>query len=287
MIKEDNALYQITTSDNQNNNTYTNVSTIKLGECEKTLKRIYNIYDNETLIILKIDYNITGLLIPIIGYEVFHPRNKSKLNLEYCEESSINYNIPVTIDENNLFKYNQSSDYYNDECNTYTTENGTDIILDDRKKEFTDNNMSLCENICNYVGYNSETKKALCECNIRYKEFLLSEINNQKDILSNNLTLDNTTSNLGTLKCVETLFSKKGLLTNIGSYILIFIIFIHLISIIIFYKCGYHIIESIIQDILEEKKQLIKKEKKINKKNIFFPGQNMIKKLKNVLKIVN
>ena len=85
--------------------------------------------DNETLIILKIDYNKTGLLIPIIGYEIYHPRNKSKLDLSYCQKSSINYSIPVSIDEDNLFKYNPNSEYYNDECSTYTTENGTDILL--------------------------------------------------------------------------------------------------------------------------------------------------------------
>ena len=276
-IKEDNALYQITTTENQKNNIYTNISTIKLGECETILKSKYNINENETLILLKIDYNITGLLIPIIGYEVFHPKNKSKLNLAYCEESSINYNIPVSIDENNLFKYDQNSDYYNDECNTYTTENGTDIILDDRKKEFSDNNMSLCENICEYTGYDKENKKALCECGIRYKDFLISDINNQNDLLANNLTIDNTKSNIGALKCVETLFTKEGLITNIGSYILIIIIIIHLISIIIFYKCGIHIIETIIEDIIGEKQKLTKSEKKKKKKLYIL----MVKMLKN------
>ena len=117
-IKEDNALFQITTSDHQNNNNYSNVSTIKLGECETILKDKYDIDINDTLIILKIDYNITGLLIPIIGYEVFHPKNKSKLNLFYCEETSINYNIPVEIDEENILKYNPNSEYYTDESNT-------------------------------------------------------------------------------------------------------------------------------------------------------------------------
>jgi hypothetical protein len=135
IIQEENALYQITTSENQNNNKYTNVSSIKLGECEDILKDVYDC-KNETLIILKIDYQITGLLIPIIGYEVYHPRNKSKLDLSYCDQSKINYNIPVKIDEDNLFKYNPNSDYYTDECNVYTTGNGTDILLNDRKEEF-------------------------------------------------------------------------------------------------------------------------------------------------------
>jgi hypothetical protein len=56
LIKEDKVLYQITTTDNQNNNQYNNVSTIKLGECEDILKEIYGIDKNQSLIIFKVDY---------------------------------------------------------------------------------------------------------------------------------------------------------------------------------------------------------------------------------------
>ena len=49
---------------------------------------------------------------------------------------------PAIIDENNEFKYNPSSEYYNDICYTYTTENDTDITLTDRKNEYKENNMS-------------------------------------------------------------------------------------------------------------------------------------------------
>ena len=65
------------------------------------------------------------------------------------------------------------------------------------------------------------------------------------------------------MKCYDTLFSKDGLLTNIGSYILLIIIVLHLISIIIFYKCGYAILDNNIQDIIDEKKQLKKMENKL------------------------
>ena len=260
-IKNEDVLYQITTTDNQKNNIYNNISSIKLGECENILKGIYGIDENQTLIILKIDYYLEGLLIPIIGYEVYDPKNKSKLNLSYCNETLISYNIPVTIDENNLFKYDQNSEYYNDECNIYTTEDGTDILINDRKEEFIQNNMSLCENICTYTGYDKNNKKALCECGIKYQEFILSDIEKQTDLLSNNLTMeDNSNSNLGTMKCYQTLFSKDGLLTNIGSYILLFIIIVHMISTILFYKCGYYILENKIKYIISK----IKKKSKLS-----------------------
>ena len=277
-IKEDNTLYQITTSDNQNNNIYSNISSIKLGKCEEILKEKYNISKNDSLVILKIDYNLNGLLIPIIGYEVYHPKYKYKLNISYCEESSINYYIPVSIDEDKLFKYDPNSEYYNDECNTYTTENGTDIILDDRKDEFTYNNMSLCENICQYIEYNQENKKALCECGIRYKEFVIADLDNDTNLLANNLTYDNRTSNFIIMKCFEVLFSEKGLLTNIGSYILLIIFVLHLFCTIIFIKCGFQIIQNIIQDILAEEKKIRKTKNSSRRKTNIFEVQLKSKK---------
>ena len=273
-IRTDNTLFQITTSENQNNNAYSNVSSIQLGECEEILKDRYNVSKNGTLIILKIDYNKEGLLIPIIGYEVYHPLYKYKLNLSYCDESSIIYNIPVTIEEDNLFKYDPNSEYYTDECSSYASENGADMILNDRKDEFIEKNMSLCENMCEYNGYNQETKKAICECGIKYKEFILSEIDNKTDLLANDFTNDNTTSNLATMKCSNLLFSKQGLLNNIGSYILSFILVMHLVGIIFFYKCGFQIIESSICDILSQKKKLLKAERK-SKPNIFALNQKI------------
>jgi len=280
IIKNEDVLYQITSTENQNNKNYTNISTIKLGECENILKGIYGIDENLTLIILKIDYYLEGLLIPIIGYEVYDPINKSKLNLSYCNETLISYNIPVTIDENNLFKYDQNSDYYKDECNTYTTEDGTDILINDRKEEFIKNNMSLCENICTYTGYDQNTKKALCECGIKYQEFILSDIEKQTDLLSNNLTTDDSSnSNLVTMKCYETLFSKDGLLTNIGSYILLFIIIVHMISIILFYKIGYYILENKMKDIISKmkKKPKLSNSNRIKKNEVYGDKSTKIK----------
>jgi len=290
--KEENVLYQITTTYNQNNKSYSNVSTINLGACEDTLKTIYNISNNLSLIIFKIDYYMEGLLIPLIGYEVYHPVNKSKLDLSYCDKSLINYNIPVSIDENNLDKYDPGSEYYNDECYTYTTEDGTDILINDRQDEFVENNMSLCENICEYIGYDLENKKALCQCGIKYNEFIISELNNEHNLLSGDFVKDNSTTNFGTLKCYQTLFSKDGLLDNIGSFILIFVVLFYTISAIIFYKVGAEILKNYIKAImkkfkeeknnnelnLENKKRKSNNNPKNNKNRIQSPKTNKSKK---------
>ena len=260
ITKKDNVQYQMTTSDNQKNNTNKSISTIDLGMCEDKLKTIYRIDKSLPLIIFKIDYFSPDTLIPLIGYEIYHPVNKSKLDLKYCEEILIKLNIPVTIDEDNLFKYDPNSEYYNDNCFSYTTENGTDIILNDRKQEFIDNNLSLCENNFNYTGYIKEDKQSSCNCIIKNKMDLISEIIENPNKLSNNFATDESSSSSGSsniisIKCTKALFSKEGLKNNISSYILLLFIGQFLLSIILFMKCGYPLLVNDINEIINEKEK--------------------------------
>ena len=66
----ENIKYQITSSFNQKNKIYENISSINLHQCEDKLKSDYGIPPNSTLIIFKYDYISDKALIPIVGYEV-------------------------------------------------------------------------------------------------------------------------------------------------------------------------------------------------------------------------
>ena len=236
VIKDDNIQYQITSTENQKNNKYDNISDLALGECEDLLIDKYNINKNLSLIIFKIDYYQPGSLIPIIGYEVFHPIIKEKLNLEICKDSLVNFNIPVSIDEKNLFKYDPNDEYYINECYPSTTEKSTDILLNDRQNEYNNNNMSLCENNCTFTGYDIVIKKAKCECVMKAKELVISELMNKTNILSYDFKNIDQSSSMITMKCYYTLFTKNGLLKNIGSYILLFTLLFIISSALLFYK---------------------------------------------------
>ena len=285
LVKENDTIYQITTSDNQKNNEYINISSLNLGDCEDRLKQIYNIDPKLSLIIFKIDYFTEGLLIPIISYEIFHPENKSKLDLNYCKDILIELNIPVSIDEDNLFKYDPNSEYYTDECFPSTSDNGTDIIINDRQNEFVNNNLSLCQNNCSFTGYEQETKKALCDCEVKTKINLISEIIDDNNKLSNSFNSTDSsdtsgTSNVVTMKCVYTLFTKEGLKSNIGSYLFILIIVIFIVSSIFFYKVGYVLLENDIKTIIYEKEKKEDMSKNTNNVNIFKFEQKSQKKKK-------
>ena len=277
---------QLTTSESQKNNSNKNISTIDLGQCEQKLRDIYVINETLPLIILKIDYYSKDTLIPIVGYEIYHPVNKSRLDLKYCEEILIKLNIPVSIDENNLFKYDPNSEYYRDSCYSYTTENGTDIILNDRKKEFSNNNLSLCEINCNYSGYNIEDKHSSCDCHIKNKMDLISEIVDNPNKLSNEFNSNDTSSsssNIISIKCAKALFTSAGLKNNISSYVLLIIIFYFMLSLLLFIKCGFPLLQSNINEIINKKKkrnnkikiEKTKRNKKKKGKKLAFPLKNI------------
>ena len=53
------------------NNANNNISTIDLGECETLLRNSYNISNNETLYIKKIDVKQERMKIPKIEYDIY------------------------------------------------------------------------------------------------------------------------------------------------------------------------------------------------------------------------
>ena len=102
-------------------------------------------------------------------YYPFTENNLTKLNLVSCKDTKIEISISVKISES-LDKYNPKSDYYNDICSTTTSDYGTDITLEDRKNEFIENNMSLCQENRDLIEYNHENEKVKCSCDIKLKK---------------------------------------------------------------------------------------------------------------------
>jgi len=99
IINKNEIIYQITSSWNQKNKKYKNISSIKLKDCENILKTKYDMQSDEVLIIFKIEQNIERLLIPLIEYEIFNPKTKEKLDLNYSKNENIYIDIyiPVSI----------------------------------------------------------------------------------------------------------------------------------------------------------------------------------------------
>ena len=107
---ENNKIYYISTLSNQNKEI--NSTFIDLGNCEDILKINNNINLTEELIIFKIENYINGITIPIIEYEIYSKDGTKKLDLNICN-NTILYNIPININESDIFKYDPESNFYN------------------------------------------------------------------------------------------------------------------------------------------------------------------------------
>ena len=267
IMPANNFVIQLTTSENQENLYYENISTIFLSGCEYALRKAYNISENEILLILKIDHYEDYLLTPNIVYKVFHPVTHELLNLSFCENTTISIHIPAKVDENNLIIYNLSSEYYTDKCYPATSDKSTDIILDDRVKIYVNNNLSLCEMNCEYQGYDANTKKAKCECNIKSTFDIFSDLRIDKELFWNRFKNIYKIINLEVLKCYYILFTKDGFFQNIGNFIIICVILIYIIAIAYFIIKGFNKFKTKIDNLVFKESEEIKKDNEKIKPN--------------------
>ena len=225
IIETENVKFQISTIEEQKNNNNPNISSIDLGKCEELLKEQEGLSENDNLIILKTDIKNEDLSKTYVQYEIYNPVTYQLVSMEVCGDIPISVSVPINLDENtksiydslsnsgyNLFDLNDS--FYNDICSTYTTENGTDLTLADRKHLLYDNNgnISLCQDDCSFQSYNLTTKKAKCDCSVQVEETItdVEKIKFDKNQLVNSFYTTLTNSNFLVLKCYKLVFSLKG-----------------------------------------------------------------------------
>ena len=267
--KENDTLYQITSSFNKNNKNNNGISFIDLGECEEELKAINNILYSEALIIFKVEKYIEGLIMPLVEYEIFNPKTKEKLDLSYCKNNNLNVSIyiPVSINDNILFIYNPNSSYYNDICQNNNTVIDNDFTLYERKLEFNKNNLAICQNNCIFNGYDSENKKVICLCQFQ-DGFSLNY--NEYEKLIFKFLIKKKIFNLYILKCYNLILTKQGLIKNIGQYIISSIIIVYIASAIFVYIKEYDLLLEEINNIIEFKLR----ESNINSSKKDFKSEN-------------
>ena len=271
IIVEKGITYELTTTKYKNTNS--NTSRISLGKCEDDLKDYYQIEKDEGLYILKIDADIGGKTGPSVIYEFFYSfpdsKNLKPLDLTLCEGSSVKVTFPINLTDPEL--YDKNSKYYNDICYSLKSDSNVDLILDDRQNEYANNNKSLCEENCLYLGYNTKTLEAECSCMVKINLPLISEIKVDKNKLYKQMDFKKIV-NFDFLKCYNLLLTKKGIAINIGFYIFIPNFIMYFVCIVFFYKNEFQIFKNQINDLSYAKNNLKYIEKKpilksLNNKN--------------------
>ena len=297
IIQTKNILYQVAKIKEQKNSELSFISSIDLDECEERIRKERHLKDDDDLIILKTD--ILDEKDPskiIVQYEIYDPYTLEMIPLDICNDTTVNINIPVVLNDvteslykslnnsgYNLFDLNDS--FYNDICSTYTTPDGTDLVLVDRMNIYHDNaqNVYLCQEGCEFIQYNETTKKSKCNCNVKNKlsTMDIKDIKFDKALIVEDFLLKSlTNSNFRVLKCYKLVLSLKGQINNIGSYLLASIIFLLFILMICYCILGRRKIIQYIELIIRQKSN----EKKIDKKNKTIDKNNKPQKNKNRIK---
>ena len=245
IIKTENVIMQLSTSEDQKKSDNPEVSNIDLGECENLLKIENNIPLEDSLIIFKTDIKTEDFSATYVAYEIFNPYTLQKLNLTVCQnaQKSISISIPIQLNDNveslanslNDFGYdlfNENDSFYNDICTTYTSINGSDMLLYDRKKDIYEvsQNQTMCQKGCIFQSYNLTNRKAKCDCSINNEIVTKLDIDDLFDERKIAKSFYNTlkNSNFQVLKCYKLIINISNILKNYGEILMsvLFIIFI-------------------------------------------------------------
>ena len=127
------------------------------------------------------------------------------------------------------------------------------MTIFDRKNDFNEKFLSLCEKNCVYKGYNYINKTANCECktnNVFPKNF--TEELDVKDLVYQFIDFDKI-SNLFVITCHKVLFTSAGVKTNAGSYFITAIIAGISIFSVLFYLKGFKSFQKKINDRFNQK----------------------------------
>ena len=276
ILQENNDVHQIAKYSFQKNNL--NYTSIDLKDCEDLLNN--NKDNNSELFIYIIEHHYDWIKIPIIDYFLFTDENSydnnTLLDLSLCNKNKVQYLVPVSINEEDIEKYDPSSKFYNDECNQYFSEDGVDMTLYERKNMFNEKNLSLCEKDCEFIKYNISISKAECEKKKKKGTSITqNDINN--DDLVGKISNEKNNLNLKITQCYNILSGTENIKKNSGFYLLLFILIIFIIVFIIFCVKGKNLLEHKIDNVIYI---LFKKNDNSNdkiKRNIL-SKKNLIKK---------
>jgi hypothetical protein len=297
IIQARNAIFEWSTFEFQKNYDNLNFSSIDLGQCENILRQRNNISNNNSLFILKMDIKNIETKSTYVQYEIYDSFTLKRLKLDYCKNLNLKIilYVPAQLDSTcvslyeNLKKwgynlFDSGDPFYHDVCTLFTDQFGTDVIIEDRRKDYylPYNTLQLCQEGCDFNSYDKLIKKAECYCNGQTNVVItdITKLHLDKDIIADSFSDTIKNSNFRVLKCYKKAFDFTTFWTNLGRIILTLILVLFLILMIIYFikekKKIYEKISYIMKDRLmyfkgrtqnKQKSKIKKKKKKKTKKH--------------------
>ena len=223
------------------NATYlSSISHVNFTKCEEILRDKNNISSSRYITFMQMEINNTNskTLINKVEYQAYDD-NKKQLNLSLCKDDyitithSIKSSSLFDVVSASLFKdlgidiFNINDSFFTDVCHSYS-DSENDMTLKDRIRKIFQN-FSLCEEGCYYNEIDLENMTITCDCKVK------TDLN-VDDIAITLLPFQNKSANFQIIKCYNLVFSLKGKLLNIGFWIFLILVTLH-IPLLIVYCC--------------------------------------------------
>ena len=203
---------------------YDDVSSLHIKQCISILKEKNELKDD--VIIAKIDLysNNIETLTNQVEYKVY-TNEGIPLNLDMC--NSVNANISYPIVHNSLNEgkqyhsegidiYNAKDPFFNDLCIGYSF-NGTYMSIK-KRRETLYQNMTFCEEGCEYKGINYTNMKVTCNCyyktSFNVQQKTPNTISNNNDDFLNDIPIET----FAIAKCIGDFFNWENLKDNTAFY---------------------------------------------------------------------
>ena len=267
-----------------------NLTFVDLNECVSVLKKVWSFNSTDDLIIMKVDLLQENTLTNQLDYLIFAPTEGNKLDMTVCSSLYVKANYPLLYNSNSNSNSDSNSNYnisinfdlaynlsllghdvfdaddplFNDFCMNFTSSDGTDVTIKDRRNDYFQN-VSLCEHNCQYLQLLFNYNRVECACPI--KQNITSDyINNGYDVM---FEADPDHSNFEVAACYQLVFNKNIFLYNIGFYIFLFFSLIQLIVWIHYVFTGMKSVLRKINQVLKPGPPIRKKvsDTKVNKNN--------------------
>ena len=260
-----NSLSQIASNDSS-------FSKIDLGECERKLKEHYKLDQNISLIFFKFENIGRSQSERNVQYEVYNPLNYEPLNLTICEDTKIKITIPVELSDE-LIKiiqnildqgydpFDENGKFYREICTPYNSENGTDVLLDDREEYIysTIESEMACPSGCEMSSYSLDEKYMTCECNTNDTGIVELDLNHiSAKNIENSFLSSLKNSNYKVMRCYNLVFNFKIFCHNYGSIIILIFFIIYVCFLVYYILKDISPLKVEISKILFEEKQKLK-----------------------------
>ena len=248
---------------------------LNITECEQILKKYYNLSQEEQLLILKaVTYKeYDQYLGKDVSYNLISTSLWKSLSLEPCIQEHVktyitndfnpsNLKLPLlqqnkisAVVNNGYDAFSSDSSFYNDICTPFTNENGNDVLIDDRRKDYFLETLNICKDGCSFAGYNSTTNSYSCECPTSglssENDKANKEVKTEK--LPDDFFKEHTFSNIKVFKCATQVFSSKGQNKNFGSYILLACLTSFIGTIVFYFVKGTKLFDILLSGFIKEK----------------------------------